>query len=61
MSKTNRIEVRVTRAQKEQIASNAYASGYVTISSFLRDRGLEMFADNIQGKPNGRQLSLAEF
>ena len=43
MAKTNRIEIRVTEAQRKQMQSNAQAYGYVTLSSYLRDRGIDFF------------------
>ncbi len=60
MAKTNRIELRVTETQKKQIESNAHAYGYVTISAYLRDRGLELFF-NAKGADVKEQKTLQEF
>lgn len=40
MVKNKTIQIRVTRDQHERIMSNAKAKGYVSISSYLRDLGL---------------------
>ena len=40
MSKTTSLIVRVSKQQKEMIEGNAKASGYATVSDYMRTRGL---------------------